>query len=109
MPGLRTSAEELALRRQNRRTTGLLGGATTASTPDDSVARHLLAPHPANWRSTIGDVSDLVQSMRNVGILEPLVVTPRAAHLSAWPQHADAIGDAAYVVVCGHRRLIAAA
>lgn len=109
MPGLKTQAEDLALRRQSRRTTGLLGSSTTPPAPaDDDIERSRLAAHPANWRTTLGDVSDLVQSMKTVGILEPLVVTTRAAHLAAWPDHADKIGNADYVVICGHRRLAAA-
>ncbi len=109
MPGLKTSAEDLAQRRQSRRTTALLGSDSPPAKPDDSVDRNSLAPHPKNWRTELGDVSDLAQSMRgDVGILEPLVVTTRAAHLAAWPDDAKEIGKAEYVVICGHRRLAAA-
>jgi ParB/RepB/Spo0J family partition protein len=52
-----------------------------------------LVPAEDNFRGPVGDVSDLVESIRAVGILQHLVVTPK---------------DGGYRLVFGHRRLEAA-
>lgn len=55
--------------------------------------------HPArdNVRRRLGDTRDLLASITSVGIVEPLLVTPR-------PED----GGGGYTVVAGHRRLAAA-
>lgn len=68
-----------------------------------------LAAHPDNPRPDLGDLTEMIQSMRSVGVVQPLVVTTREAHLAAYPDHASAIGDAGYVITAGHRRAAAAA
>ena len=50
-----------------------------------------LAPHPDNPRRHLGDLTELVRSIRSHGILEPLVVLP-------------ADDDGVYRIVAGHRR-----
>ena len=50
-----------------------------------------LAPHPDNPRSSLGDLTELVRSIRSHGILEPLVVLP-------------ADDDGVYRIIAGHRR-----
>lgn len=50
-----------------------------------------LAAHPDNPRSSLGDLTELVRSIRSHGILEPLVVLP-----------ADDSG--VYWIIAGHRR-----
>ncbi len=50
-----------------------------------------LAPHPDNPRTSLGDLTELVRSIRSHGILEPLVVLP-----------ADDQG--VYRIIAGHRR-----
>lgn len=54
--------------------------------------------HPAvdNVRRRLGDTRDLAASILSVGIVEPLLVTPRPD------------GEGGYTVVAGHRRLVAA-
>ena len=54
-----------------------------------------LRPHPSNIRQDLGDVSELADSIRAQGILQPLVVAP-------WGE------PGSYVVLAGHRRLAAA-
>ena len=57
-----------------------------------------LAGHPRNVRRDVGDVTELADSIAELGILEPLLVAPNPAP-----------GDGpAYVVIAGHRRLAAA-
>ncbi len=68
-----------------------------------------IAEHPRNPREVLGDLTELTASVRAMGILQPPVVIPAAAFRSNWPDHADAIGDAAWVIVAGHRRRAAAA
>lgn len=57
-----------------------------------------LRPNPANPRSSLGELDDLVASVRVVGILQPLTVEPSPTNPV----------DSTFVVVMGHRRLEAA-
>ena len=50
-----------------------------------------LAPHPDNPRSSLGDLTELIRSIRSHGILEPLVVLP-------------ADDDGVHRIIAGHRR-----
>jgi ParB family transcriptional regulator, chromosome partitioning protein len=61
-----------------------------------TLAVETLAEHPRNVRRDVGDVTELADSLVEVGLLEPLVVAPD-------PDDPDA-----YVVIAGHRRLAAA-
>ena len=53
-----------------------------------------LMPHPRNPRRDLGDLTDLTASIRQQGVLEPLVVVPK--------------GRASFLVIAGHRRAAAA-
>lgn len=60
-----------------------------------------LHPHPSNPRKDLGDLSELVESIRTVGIKQNLTVVPDR----------DADGneiESSYTVIIGHRRLAAA-
>lgn len=50
-----------------------------------------LVTHPDNPRASLGDLTELVRSIRSHGILEPLVVLPAG-------------NDGKYAIVAGHRR-----
>jgi ParB family transcriptional regulator, chromosome partitioning protein len=109
MPGLPVgSGEDLRKRRQERHAHRLIEEAQAAG-PDTVVAIDALVAHPDNPRSDIGGLDDIVQSIKSMGLLQPLVVTTREAHLAAHPDHAAAIGAAQYVIIAGHRRHAAAA
>lgn len=56
----------------------------------------LLTPHPNNVRKSIGDVSELAASIRQNGLVQPIVVTQL-------PTHKDR-----YLILAGHRRAKAA-
>lgn len=56
----------------------------------------LLVPHPQNVRKAIGDVSELAASIRENGLVQPLVVTQQ-------PNRKDR-----YLILAGHRRHAAA-
>jgi ParB family chromosome partitioning protein len=74
-----------------------------------SIPLAQLAPHPHNPRQELGDLSDLRTSVQKVGVLEPLVITTRQAHLQAWPEDADVLDpEATHVTILGHRRRRAA-
>ncbi len=64
-------------------------GAGTAA----EVAIALIDPSPANPRSSLGDLEELAASIRELGVLQPVMVRPT--------------GDR-YALVYGHRRLAAA-
>lgn len=53
-------------------------------------------PHPANVREDLGDLTELVDSIRSHGVLQPLVVRPH-------PRISDA-----FELLAGHRRYAAA-
>jgi ParB family chromosome partitioning protein len=67
-----------------------------------------LAGNPDNPREAMGDLEELANSLREHGLRQPVTVMPRAAFLEVYPQHEAAIGQAAFVVVNGNRRLAAA-
>jgi ParB family transcriptional regulator, chromosome partitioning protein len=52
-----------------------------------------LVDHPGNVRDDLGDLDELTASIRQVGVLEPLVVVPT---------------DEGHRIVTGHRRKAAA-
>ena len=74
------------------------------------VALSDIATHPDNrTHAGIGDVSELADSIRALGVLEPILLVPAADHLTERPEHREAIGDRTWVLVAGERRTTAAA
>ncbi|WP_432523000.1 ParB/RepB/Spo0J family partition protein [Kineococcus sp. SYSU DK006] len=67
-----------------------------------------IAEHPDNPREALSDLDGLVSSMRELGVLQPLIVVPREEHLAAHPHHAEHVGEKPWVVLAGHRRRAAA-
>lgn len=62
-----------------------------------------IAPHPDNPRHNVGDVTDLAVSIKDHGVLEPLVVAPDSAvGLTSGGRAVE------YCLIAGHRRLAAA-
>lgn len=64
-----------------------------------------LIPHPDNPRKDLGDLSELTESVKTVGILQNLTVTP--AELVEGVKIPEG-SEQYYVVIIGHRRLAAA-
>jgi ParB family chromosome partitioning protein len=58
-----------------------------------------IQPHPNQPRSAIGDLSELVASIREKGVLEPILIRPNAA---------KGKGAAAFEIISGERRYRAA-
>lgn len=55
-----------------------------------------ITPSPRNIRTELGDLTELADSIRSIGILQPLVVTPKGEP------------GTGFILVAGHRRLAAA-
>ncbi|SBT69284.1 ParB/RepB/Spo0J family partition protein [Micromonospora sediminicola] len=64
--------------------------------------------HPANPRRDLGDLTELEESIRELGVLQPPVVLPAARVAGAWPQYAAELAGAEWVVLMGARRRTAA-
>lgn len=81
---------------------------TTTTTGGDAPARlvdvdpRTLAAHPANIRADLGELRDLTRSVRAVGILEPLIITP------VRPNDTESDGESGFRIIAGHRRNAAA-
>lgn len=67
----------------------------TAAPNVKSVPVDKIQPSKDNQRSKVGDVDELATSIKSVGVLEPLLVTPNGS-------------GSTYTIVCGHRRHAAA-
>ncbi|HMH91889.1 MAG TPA: ParB N-terminal domain-containing protein [Streptosporangiaceae bacterium] len=78
---------------------GITGEGMTAA----DIPLAALAPHPGNPRGEdLGDLGELEASVREIGVLEPLVVVTAAAHQAGgWPDPGPGI---THVVLAGHRR-----
>ncbi|MBT2446063.1 ParB/RepB/Spo0J family partition protein [Streptomyces sp. ISL-43] len=79
----------------------------TVQTGTLRVPLDALAHNPYNPREELKSVDDLADSLTSRGVIQPLAVVTRQAFLAAHPDHEDQIGQAAYVVVDGNRRLAA--
>lgn len=65
-----------------------------------------LTPHPDNVRTDLGDLRDLTRSIRALGVLEPLIITPATHDQDADEQ--DQAPAGAWWILAGHRRHAAA-
>ncbi|MFY1621611.1 ParB/RepB/Spo0J family partition protein [Micromonospora sp. WMMD735] len=82
--------------------------AATVPMRPEEVRLGSVVTHPANPRKTMGDLSDLEASIREVGVIQPPVVLPAYRVAAAWPVHAEALAGAQWVVLVGARRRTAA-
>lgn len=75
-----------------------------------SIRLDAIASNPANPpERESGDLAELAESIREVGIVQALTVVPAADWLAKHPHHAEEVGQAEYVMLAGHRRRAAAA
>ncbi|MGA4844556.1 ParB/RepB/Spo0J family partition protein [Streptomyces sp. G45] len=84
-------------------------GAPTTGAPDSRLRTLPLAqlvPTRFNPRRNFGTEDDLREFGRRLDKkqLQPAVAVTRAAYLALWPDEADAVGDAKYVIASGERR-----
>lgn len=75
--------------------------AATGPHPYNHPSRSVPQPGNSSW-------DELVESVGATGVVIPILLVTRPAFLAARPHLADAIGDAEYVVIYGHRRRAAA-
>ncbi|WP_245607155.1 ParB/RepB/Spo0J family partition protein [Pseudonocardia spinosispora] len=82
---------------------GDLGGTRTVPIGD-------LANNPLNKRHVGGDdeLLEMAETIRQHGVIQPLVVCSAEAYLAAFPSQRMAIGDARWITLIGNRRLAAA-
>ncbi|MEV0749789.1 ParB/RepB/Spo0J family partition protein [Streptomyces sp. NPDC050273] len=82
--------------------------------PPTTVYMHTVIGNPGNPRTDLdytdedADFRELKSSMRSVGQLQPAVAMSSAAFRRAKPEHADALGDAEWIIILGNRRYHAA-
>ncbi|MET7458606.1 ParB/RepB/Spo0J family partition protein [Streptomyces sp. NPDC005574] len=67
-----------------------------------------LAPNPYNPRVTYAAIEEMADSLASKGIIQPLTVVTCEAFLAAYPDHAEDLTGAEFVVVDGNRRLAGA-
>ncbi|MCA0252633.1 MAG: ParB/RepB/Spo0J family partition protein [Actinobacteria bacterium] len=78
---------------------GPVGGTSTTVPLAD------IASNPANPAvRESDDLSDLADSIAEIGIVQALTVVPAADWLQRHPEHAEAVGEKSYVLLAGHRR-----
>ncbi|OZF00827.1 hypothetical protein CH300_20000 [Rhodococcus sp. 15-1154-1] len=65
------------------------------TTRSENIRVSAIGPHPKNPRTALGDLTEMAESIRNSGIVEPLIVAPGKAKNK-------------YILIAGHRRLAAA-
>lgn len=83
------------------------GNADTTAITDLPVT--LISDNPDNPRNHLRSLEETVESVREVGVILPIVVASVEAYLHERPARADDLDDGAqYIVVDGHRRLEAA-
>jgi ParB family chromosome partitioning protein len=93
---------------------GADGPTASIEVADDAASRSVpigeVALNPLNKRPPDGDdeLEDLADTIRAYGVIQPLVVCSAAAYLERFPEQADALGEARWVVLIGNRRLRAA-
>lgn len=77
-------------------------------TPPTRVKLAEVTENPLNPRTNMRGIEELAESMRERGMLQPLVVVPRGLYVQQ-KQHLDKkIPRVEFVIIAGHRRILAA-
>jgi len=76
---------------------------STDSTTLEQLKPSQIWPHPKNRRRDVGDVTDMAASVKEHGLLEPVLVAP--IDRDAWPRAPKAV---THILLAGHRRHAAA-
>jgi ParB family chromosome partitioning protein len=90
------------------------GDGADRSGPPTTALLHTLASNPGNPRDASDystddpEFQEMQETFRTVGQLQPLAVVSRSVFLAHYPHHAQAVGEADWVVITGNRRLAVA-
>ncbi|MEU9125747.1 ParB/RepB/Spo0J family partition protein [Streptomyces sp. NPDC048506] len=102
-------ASQVSARRQAIAAATEAPTAGTEATPRPELPLKLISENPDNPREKVGDVSDLVVTLKEIGLVQAITVATVEAYLRTRPDRAkDLESGAEYVVVDGHRRYAAA-
>ncbi|MER6127866.1 ParB/RepB/Spo0J family partition protein [Streptomyces sp. NPDC001795] len=83
------------------------GATNTAAITDLPVP--VISDNPENPRDHLRNLDDTIESVREVGVILPIIISTVDAYLRGRPHRADDLAHGAqYVVIDGHRRLEAA-
>lgn len=84
-------------------------GAAVAG-PNRVVPIGAVVPNPLNKRPAGGDdeLTELAETIREHGVIQPLVVCSSARYLAEFPDQRGTIATAEWIVLIGNRRLLAA-
>lgn len=88
---------------------GLVTALRTAAVQVRDIKVGDIATNPLNPRRSLGDLGPLADSLVNLGQYVPIIVVSAVSFAAAYPQHTAHVGQRAWVVMAGHRRLAAAA
>lgn len=108
---LRTPSRDIkSVSARRAATADVLGSGAEYSRAPHQVRPNQVVANPRNPRVELDDegLQELVDSMREMGQVQPATVMTRGAYLSAIPEDEPKIGTAEYVVISGSRRLMAA-
>lgn len=83
---------------------------TALASRNDDFDTGAIAPNPRNPEARVdpATITELVESIRQVGVLQPLTLVSASVWLGDFPEDAEAIGEASWVAIAGHRRHTAA-
>lgn len=102
-------ASQVSARRQAIAAATEAPTAGTEAAPRPELPLNLISENPDNPREKVGDVSDLVATLKEIGLVQAITVATVEAYLRTRPDRAkDLEPGAEYVVVDGHRRHAAA-
>ncbi|TLW89240.1 ParB/RepB/Spo0J family partition protein [Saccharomonospora piscinae] len=84
------------------------GSALATTSAPATVPVTSIAHNPRNPRDDYDDVGELADSIREVGVLQPIGVVRYEVYLSHYPDHELEVGTCDWVALNGNRRLAAA-
>ncbi|MFI0219862.1 ParB/RepB/Spo0J family partition protein [Streptomyces lydicus] len=102
-------ASQVSARRQAIAAATEAPTAGTEASPRPELPLNLISENPDNPREKVGDVADLVATLKEIGLVQAITVATVEAYLRTRPDRArDLEPGAEYVVIDGHRRYAAA-
>lgn len=94
--------------RTERKPSDVVQAMEQAAASGSSVHVDDVAANPRNPQARAVKVEDLVPSVREVGVMVPILLTPVSEWIAVHPEDADAVAGKKWIAQDGHRRLAAA-